>query len=66
MRASGLQVHASRGAGGGGVGGDKGGNQPTVRHTLTMYDRDTPPRTLKMALLPEILGVLLLILKSAG
>ena len=49
-----------------GVGGDKGGNQPTVRHTLTMYDRDTPPRTLTMALLPEILGVLLLILKSAG
>ena len=65
MRASGLQMHASWGVGGG-VGGDKGGNQPTVRHTLTMYDRDTPPRTLTMALLPEILAVLLLILKSAG
>ena len=27
-------------------------------HTLTMYDRDTPPRTLTMALLPEIPAVL--------
>ena len=64
----GLQGYRCTQAGGrgGGVGGDKGGNQPTVRHTQTMYDRDTPPRTLTMALLPEILAVLLLILKSAG
>ena len=49
-----------------GAGGDKGGNQPIVRHALTVYDRDTPPWNLTMALLPEKLGVLLLILKSAG
>lgn len=47
--------------------GDKGGIQPTVRYTLTIYDRERPlPLNPTMALLPEILGVLLLILKFAG
>lgn len=64
---SGAVVHAHKT---GRWGGGGGGIQPVVRYTFTIYDRAEKhpplPLNLTMALLPEILGMLLLIPKCAG